>query len=1471
MLIALVVLLVVISTGYALLRLPRVQTYLTSKVALQLSEDLGTQVEVGGVDIGFFNRVILENLYVEDLSADTLAYFDRLHFGFNGLDMDAKHVSFGEIRLDNPKFYLKKYEGDNKLNLNFIIDHFKVERDSTIPKWNFDFEELTVKNGAFGLLDQNREHTGIGIDYRDLNVSNVQLNIDDIRIVQDSVFGNINSLSCFESRGFRLDNFKGTAKVSPDMLDVKNVEIQTERSLVQCQVHFTYENWADYLEFIDKVVMDVEIIPGSILDLTDLSFFAPQLQGIGDHIIVSGHVKGKVRSLKGRDMDIRFAEATRIKGNVDLDGLPDIEQTFMFLDLKELVTNYRDLRTVPIPPFKQGRSLTVPNNIATLGTIRFSGNFTGFVSDFVAYGKLKTRLGSLRSDVLLKQDPSTGTLSYSGKLKTERLDVGTFFGVDSLGRLSLDASINGKGLTAESIDAQLEGKVKQVELMGYDYKNIDLNGRLFEKRFEGDYSINDENLDMGFAGVVDLGNEQPYFNFRSTVQKANLSKLRLIRNREDATIRGDIVFNFSGKDIDELIGNIDMYNLNYSEPGHSFNVGNLNFSVSEDEGSRHLILNSGVLNARFDGQFLFKSIERAFYNMIGKHLPRYAQGFEKLSPDETLDFGFFLDLKDPALIIHLLGENMELGEGSRLAGRYASNGDLIEIDGHIPSMTYNGVSFDRITVLADNPTELFRLDLNCRSVNVTDSLVFKNVALTTGSFDNTMDFGLDWNNHSKKETRGRIIGRVDFESAQEAKLRFSRSLVSVSDLQWIIDPMGEIAFDSTGISVKNINIQNEWQKFAVNGKLGKAESDVLQVSLEKFDVSNFNILLQKTGLELAGAVSGDAELKALYGNFSFISDLQVDSLVLNNHLIGSGTIANKWIPQTKGIEMNALLRHRGVDGLSVQGVYFPQRESSNYDLNVAFSGIPVGAFEHYVKKMVTELEGTASAKFKIEGKTKIPELNGYVSLDTARLLVNYLNTRFVVNDTVRIQPDGFYMKNADARDIYNKEGSITGYLKHENFKNWTFDASVTANNFFALNTNSAMNSLYYGKGYASGLVRLSGEPNDMYLDMKLKTERGTRFHIPLDGTETVSESDFITFKVHDDQEDDNSLAEKYQLDLSNLTMNFDLEVTPDAQLQLIFDQKTGDIMKGRGSGDIKMKLDDLSGFRMFGDFVVVDGEYLFTLQNVINKKFNVSQGGTLSWSGDPYDATIDVSALYSVRTSLYDLMYPDTSDVYRRRVLVDCIMRMTDKLMSPKIEFGVDLPNSNERINTEVQSRIGIGNTQEMNRQVFGLLVLNKFFPVSNSGLGQETGGFLTANSAELLSNQLSNWLSQISNDVDVGVNYRPGNSIASDEVELALSTQILNDRVIIDGNVGVAGNNGSTDQQANNASNIVGDVNVEYKITPDGRFRIKAFNKSNDINSLVENNAPFTQGVGVSYNKEFETLGDLFKFLKRKEKTPQH
>jgi hypothetical protein len=327
----------------------------------------------------------------------------------------------------------------------------------------------------------------------------------------------------------------------------------------------------------------------------------------------------------------------------------------------------------------------------------------------------------------------------------------------------------------------------------------------------------------------------------------------------------------------------------------------------------------------------------------------------------------------------------------------------------------------------------------------------------------------------------------------------------------------------------------------------------------------------------------------------------------------------------------------------------------------------------------------------------------------------------------------------------------------------------------------------------------------------------------------------------------------YNVKLGGLALNFDLEVTPDAEVQLIFDQKVGDVIRARGDGNIKLKISSAGDFKMYGDYVIENGDYLFTLQNIINKRFDIEKGSVIKWSGVPYKADLNINAVYKARASLKPFFPSDSSSTYKRRYPVDLKLSMTDQLLAPQINFNIDIPTVDAGVRQQVLSYI---NTDaEMNRQVFSLLILNSFVTppqLTNAGSSPGVASAGIANTSELLSNQLSNMLSKISNDFDIGVNYRPGDEISKEELGVALSTQLFDDRLSIDGNLGVNNNNQS-------ANNIVGDVNFDYKITDDGKLRIKAFNKAND-NNQIYTTGPYTQGVGILYREEFDTIGQLYR-----------
>jgi hypothetical protein len=402
--------------------------------------------------------------------------------------------------------------------------------------------------------------------------------------------------------------------------------------------------------------------------------------------------------------------------------------------------------------------------------------------------------------------------------------------------------------------------------------------------------------------------------------------------------------------------------------------------------------------------------------------------------------------------------------------------------------------------------------------------------------------------------------------------------------------------------------------------------------------------------------------------------------------------------------------------------------------------------------------------------------------------------------------------------------------------------------------------MYYGTAYGKDVVlKMSGPPKNLTMDISATTGSNTSIKIPLSNEGKLNEYNFITV-IQEDTTDESETTEKnYQVNLAGLQINFDLNVTPDAEVQIIFDPKLGDIIQGRGTGNLNMIINTTGNFQMFGDFTIEQGNYLFTAKNLINRKFIVEPGGIIRWTGDPINASVNIVASYSTKAAMSDLypnLYPSSSSE-ASKVNVEDRLTLTGKLMSPEIKYDIYLPNATE--DTRLQVSSATSSSDELNKQFLSLLIMSRFVPAAGAGQSSSSGSTYSnaagVNASEFLSNQLSHWLSQISNDVDVGVKYRSNRSatsMKSDEVQVALSTQLFNDRLTINGSVDVA-----TNAAVNASDNIVGEFDVDYKITKNGKFRIKTFNHAN--NELLYE-TPYTQGLGVTYKEEFNTAGELWR-----------
>jgi hypothetical protein len=500
--------------------------------------------------------------------------------------------------------------------------------------------------------------------------------------------------------------------------------------------------------------------------------------------------------------------------------------------------------------------------------------------------------------------------------------------------------------------------------------------------------------------------------------------------------------------------------------------------------------------------------------------------------------------------------------------------------------------------------------------------------------------------------------------------------------------------------------------------------------------------------------------------------------------------------------------------------------------------------------------GYINGELTMEGKTSDPQIRGEINFAKTKFTIDYLQSRFNISDTVYIEPGKIILKDFQLEQQKNT-ATINGMLNYKDaFDQINFDFGLFTNNFSFLNTHQTDSSYFYGIANLAADVRIYGTLDDVQMKINATTKPGTHFYIPLTSSSDIEETPFLTFEssVKPQLEEE---PELYTKEVAGLELDLTLNVNSDAEVQLIFDEKVGDVIRARGDGNIKLLINADGDLSIYGDYTLSKGDYMFTLGNTLNKKFTVEKGGLIRWNGDPYNADINISAIYSVKkVSLYELTYAENDK--NTKIPADCKLNMTNNLEQPIIKFGIELPTAGDDIVQQFNSLP----SDELNKQILSLLIFNKFQPLPGYKQDQSKNGGVDINTTEMLTNQLNHWLSQISNDLDIGINYQTGDSLSGSELEVALSTQLLNDRLSINSNFGVSNNASNSNNQ-----NFIGDMEIEYKIDKSGKLKAKAFTKTNQ-NDMYFDQIPYTYGLGIFYRHEFEKLFPSLKLNKKSTET---
>ena len=1429
-----------------------VQTQVASSLAAFYSYELDTDVSIESIKINGFEYAEINGLFIGDRHNDTLLYIPHANGALADLSLDSKFAILSGVNSEGARLKIQKYKGETEFNLKFLIDYFATEEVKS-STFTMKIKEINLNKAHLTYYDWNKEVKEYGMDYSHLDIWDISGKIIGLRNRGEFTTMNIEGLALTERSGFRLDSLSAHLLVNSRKIKLDKLIVKTPCSnIVTKGVELNFEGYENLSNFVEDVRLFANVEKSSI-NMKDISYFVPSLKEYDFLIDLIAEVEGPISDLNLSSLFISVSEGTYFDGDVSLKGLPNIDSTQVALNINALQTSKIDLETIDFTKFGIRDKVEIPLQLSSLGEVFVTGNSHGYYHDFDVSLDIVTDIGVTTGSFVCNID-TTKQFNYDGYLTTAGIDLSSLTNSSVFGSFTSDLNIKGKGLTIDDLDILVDGHLNKFDLQGYTYDDVNINGHFKEKSFDGVLNVSDQNIDLNFEGNIDL-NKAPYeFSFATEVIKANPYDLHLINTRETASACFNLMAVGNATNLDNFTGLIYFTDVAYFEDGTDYSFESIMFESKGNTNYHTIDVFSEFANVSMEGEFNLDSIGKSISYLGTKVLPSLFSNSENLYLTHE-EFDLSVQINDLSKLTKLFFPKLRIAPKTELHCDYISQDDALELYVKSDWIEYSNMRFAGIeldTTQKISGLDLFyMLDLSIDSLFLSEEIYIQNVNLIAKAYEDNIGTSIYWSADDSTYW-GKIYGDGYLMSSSKFEFDVHPSEIFSSVGLWHIDRDAHIRVDSTSVHLDKIIAKNEDQLIKFDGMVSEVPTDKMNFEVAGFNLNNISTFTNLDVVELDGALFLDGYFSSLYDDSYFAAYSLVEDLSINGYYTGNVETSTSWNSNKQRMELVGELTRANdeSDFVISKGHYYVNRPDNNLDFQFDFKNTDLTFVNAFMPEGMV-LEGDTKGTVYMKGETSSPQFNGSLFLNETAVQVDMLNVKYTANGQILVEPDMVLLNGIPVKDKYGAEAFVVGSFFHQNFEKYSYDFFATFDKpFQVLNTNYNMNPLYYGDAFVSGDLSISYE-DILDITVNAKTEKGTNITLPLYGSEDVVLKEFVTFVNKENFE------EEYKVDLEGVNLNLSMDLTNDAEIQLVFDEVVGDAMRANGEGHIDLYIDQFYDFYMFGNYEVSEGSYLFTLKDFINKKFQIKPGSSISWYGDPYNADIDIKAYYPLKASLYDIMSKNDREGYKQKADVECIMHLTQNLFNPNIGFDILIPRSDENAKSVLRNLVST--EQEMNKQVFSLLILNKFLPRSDIGGTEANGlGFVEATTSEVLSNQLSNMISHFSDDFDLGFNYRPGDEISNNEVAVAMSTQLFNDKLTVKTNVGVSHGNESSGGSSSNS--LIGDVDVEYKLNPpEGNLRIHAFNESNEYDIAKVDQSQYTQGVGLFYQESFDNAGELF------------
>lgn len=1454
---------------YALLKSSSVQTYIAQKASAYLSEKTGSKITIGGVDFKPFDTFVLKDLLILDHKSDTLLYAYDFYFEINDYDFEKQEYELDLIELSRAYINIRKYKNEQTNNLSVFINKLtkpkKVNDTSTIKLPQFYVEEVFLEKVRFKFWDDNSPIKNGVLDYDNLDVTNLNFDADNLIFKDDLISINTKLLSFKERSGFELIGMQGQLFMDENNLVLKYFELETPKTDINGNISFNYNNYSAFSHFLTDVQLDTHFEETNV-HTTDLAFFVPSLIDINQKLTFEGDIKGPISALDAKNLKLKYGSATVFRGDLSFDGIGITPNPNIHAKINELITVQNDVAKIPLPPFNENKRIKTPQWMANLGTMRFEGLFDGPASNFKATGAFTTRAGLIKANVTFSAD-STDETHIVGQIDSKLFDLGLTLQNPDLGFISISGELDAIAKLKNS-KVVFSGKIPRLDYKKYSYTNINMDGTIEDQIFEGQLQVRDSNLVFDFIGGVNFSNPKyQRYDFTANLKKANLTKINWLQRDTSASISGALKIKMDGKGFEDLNGQLDLYNLAWLENGEVYKIDSVSLKAIKEKERETMILNSDLLTGKIEGNYNLGEIYPTVINILSTEIPSLISSIPKKGYKGGNKFSIALKLHNYEIINKLFTNNIIVSEKTRLNGRFNDNEKSFVLQIASDSIIYNKRNFNNIKLYAHNRNGALSLSGKSSYIELVNNLGLKNINFNSETHQNKVDYGLKYSTNTQS-TQGNIKGTLNLNNLDSIQLAIKESQIVYQDTTWHIDTNAFVSITPNYIVLNNLYFSSTEQFLKVNGIASSDQKDSIEFEMHNFNLDVLSYVWNFLNIDLQGIANGHFKMNGVMGDQLFYSKMAIDNMQLNKQDFGKVELSANFDKNIGVINSELVINSRSarnpIKNLVLSGQYYPF-EDGKVDFNAQLKNAQLKFIEQYFEGLFSDFRaGNATGALKISGTLKNPIITGGIDIEKLRIKLDYLNVAYSIdNQRIIFEKDKIILNDFIlSQDKYSKsKARINGVVSHKGFSKMTYRMdSVFLENFFCLNTTVNENTTYYGTAFVNGLLQLRGDGKTNYIGGSVATtaykdqkySAKTELVLPLDQAGELEISEFLSFVNLNDTVEVKKLKEE-SFDLSGLELDFNFKINPDATVRIIFDPTVGDEITAQGDANIGMEINSKGKFAMYGDFTVQKGDYFFTLQNIIGKKFNVEPGSKISWDGNPLDATIAMKTFYKSRANLITLVdstqeldYATIASQYDNRIAVNTNMGLFGSLWKPDLRIGVSLPDGTPEEVNFLQERIY--GEDEINRQAFSLLLTSQFLPPSN-GVGSivsDRAGI--HNGMQFVEGQINNALSNIWKGVDLGVDYNEvegsggDEALTNDELRLLAGFQYRNLSL-------------RTDYDINNQ---VGDIEAEFKIT--NELRAKAYHKTINDATTLNNQTTTTFGLGAAYQRSFNSFRELFR-----------